>query len=463
MNARNTRLFRASASLVFGLLLILPASAQTQNGQDPALTAKFAEYMDAAVKVNKFSGSVLVARDGKAIFSRGYGMANYEWDIPNTPQTAFRIGSITKQFTSAAIMLLQERGKLNVNDSVCKYVTECPAAWEPITIRHVLTHTSGIPNYTSFPKWMETKAVMPVTPAELLAEYKTKPLDFAPGEKYSYSNSGYHLLGLIIEKTSGKPYADFLTENIFVPLGLKNTGYDLTKNIIKHRASGYVRDGDGVLNAAYLDMLIPYAAGSLYSTTEDLLRFEQAFYSEKLLTRKSLDETFTPFKGNYGYGWGVGKRQERTAMSHSGGIYGFSAYYVRYPDDKATVIVLTNVQGSASERVADSLSSILFGTKYELPKERKAITLSPQVLEKYVGEYQLNPTTSISVTLEDGKLILNIINSPKMEIFAESETDFFVKTIDALIKFEKDPTGKVTLLRLIVGGRGNGMSATKVK
>ncbi len=419
--------------------------------------------MDAAVKVNKFSGSVLVARDGKAIFSKGYGMANYEWDIPNTPQTAFRIGSLTKQFTSAAIMLLQERGKLNVSDSVCKYVTECPAAWEPITIRHVLTHTSGIPNYTSFPKWMEKKAVLPVTPAELLAEYKPKPLDFAPGEKYSYSNSGYHLLGLIIEKTSGKSYADFLTENIYTPLGLKQTGYDMSSSIIKHRASGYVRDGDGVLNAAYLDMLIPYAAGSLYSTTEDLLRFEQAFYSEKLLTRKSLDETFTPLKGNYGFGWGVGKRQERAAMSHSGGIYGFSAYYVRYPDDKATVIVLTNVQGSASERVADSLSSILFGTKYELPKERKAIALSPQVLEKYVGEYQLNPTTSVNVTLEDGKLILNIINNPKSELFPESETDFFLKTIDALVKFEKDATGKVTGLRLIVGGRGAGMAATKVK
>jgi len=234
MHFSNTRIYRGALLFVLSLLIVPIVEAQTSTiSTSEQIVAKVNEYMDAAQKVDKFSGTILIARDGKPIISKGYGMANYEWDIPNTPQTEFRLGSVTKQFTSAAIMLLQERGRLSVNDPVCRYFPECPAGWESMTIRHLLTHTSGIANYTSFPSWMEKKATLPITPAELLAEYKVKPLDFAPGEKYSYSNSGYHLLGLIIENASGKSYADFLKENIFTPLGLKHTGYDDTRTLVK--------------------------------------------------------------------------------------------------------------------------------------------------------------------------------------------------------------------------------------
>lgn len=444
--------FRFSALVAFCLFIFQYAPAQTTAAPSAdEVVSKVDEYMKAAVGVDRFSGSVLLARDGKPIVSKGYGMANYEWDIPNTPQTAFRLGSITKQFTSAAIMLLQERGKLSASDPVCKYVTDCPAAWQPVTIRNLLTHTSGIPNYTNFPTF-GAKAVLPLKPAELLLEYKDKPLDFAPGEKYTYSNSAYHLLGLIIEKVSGNSYADFLQENIFTPLGLKHTGYDNSRTLLKNRAAGYSREGDKIVNALYMDMWIPYSAGALYSTTEDLLKWEQALYTDKLLTQKSRDEMFTPFKNNYGYGWGVGKRLDRPSNSHGGGIYGFTTTITRFPADRVTVIALSNIQGTSTDKVATALSAIAFGAPYRTPVERKAIAVPSQVLDKYVGEYQLTQALIITVTNEGGRLMLQISGQPKTELFAESETAFFLKTVDAQITFEKDAAGKVTRLILHQGG-----------
>ncbi|HJS51291.1 MAG TPA: serine hydrolase [Pyrinomonadaceae bacterium] len=436
--------------------------AQQPAPLDPSqIIPKIEEYMGAVEKIDRFSGTVLVAKDGKPIFSKGYGMANKEWDIPNSPQTAFRLGSITKQFTSAAIMLLQERGKLNTADPVCKYVAECPATWEPITIRHLLTHTSGIANYTDSPDFAK-KAILPISVNDLLADYKSKPLDFAPGEKFNYSNSGYHLLGVIVEKASGQSYKDFLQENIFTPLGLKDTGYDSHQNIIKRRAAGYKRNGDGFVNAAYMDMLIPYAAGALYSTTEDLLKWEQALYTEKLLTKKSLDEMFTPLKGTYAYGWNVGKRGNRRSISHGGGIYGFATQLARFPDDKVTVVVLSNVEGASAGAVANNLSAIVFGDPVTLPKQRTAITLPAQAFEKYVGDYQLLPAVVLTVSTEGGKIFMRITGRENMELFPETEKDFFLKVVDAQLKFETDASGKVTQL-IFKQGAGNGITAPKIK
>lgn len=446
------------------LLALAPISGQTAAAAPTTeqIVAKVDEYMSAAERIDRFSGAILVARDGKPIVSKGYSMANREWDIPNSSKTAFRLGSITKQFTSAAIMLLQERGKLSVSDPVCKYVTECPPAWEPITIKHLLTHTSGIPNYTAFPGFMEKRSVLSITAPELLADYRGKPLDFAVGERNSYSNSGYHLLGVIIEKASGKTYADFLQENIFTPLGMKHSGYDNYSELVKWRAAGYRREGDGYINAPYLDMQIPYAAGSLYSTTGDLLIWDQALYTEKLLTRKSIDEMFTPFKNNYAYGWGVGKQFERATTSHGGAINGLATQIVRFTDDRVTVVVLSNVQGAGAGKVANALSAIVFGAAYELPKERKAIAVASAVLDKYVGEYQLMPSIVATITNEGGKLMFQIPGQSKMELFAETETDFFLKNVDAQVSFVKDASGKVTQMLFKQGG-GRGIPGAKIK
>lgn len=450
-----------TAFLALCLLFIAQVSAQTAAASPPQeIARKVDEYMNAAVRVSRFSGAVLLARDGQPIVSRGYGMANFELDVPNTPQTVFRIGSVTKQFTGMAIVMLQERGKLSVNDPVCKHLPDCPPAWQPITIKHLLTHTAGIPNYTEFPDFMKTAAAE-TTPAELIGRFRDKPLQFALGEKYAYSNSGYYLLGLIVERASGKPYADFLQENIFAPLGMKQTGYDSPVRIIRNRAAGYARTNDGLANAAPISMSTAYAAGALYSTVEDLLLWDQALYTEKLVSRKSLDEAFTPFKSNYGYGWSVGKRLDRQVISHGGGIFGFSSYIARYPADRVTVVVLSNVEGAPSGEIANALAAIVFGAPYEIPAERKEIQVAARTLEKYVGQYQLTPQLVLNVTLEGGKLLGQISTQPKLEMAAESETVFFFRTVNAQVTFVVNAQGEVTGLTFSQGG--SSIPAQKIK
>ncbi len=325
------------------------------------------EYMNGQMKANGFSGSVLIAQDGKVLIAKGYGMADVELNVPNTPDTKFRLASITQQFTAMAILELEEDGRLSTEDPVCKYILKCPNDWQGIKIVDLLTHTSGIPNFTDFPDYEKT-SMLPTTVPELLARFENKPLEFKPGEKLKYSGSGYEVLGALIENVSREPYAKYLAEHIFEPLGMGDTGYDSATRIIPRRASGYRRDGDtGILvNATYLDMSIPYSAGALYSTVNDLYRWDRALYSEKLVSKKSLNRMFTPYRDGYGFGWKIVKELERKAVIYGGGINGFSASIRRYPDDDGCVIVLSNLQSVDAEKVSHDLGAILFGTHYEL-------------------------------------------------------------------------------------------------
>jgi CubicO group peptidase (beta-lactamase class C family) len=452
MNTTHTK-----ASRLLLLLALLLLGAMTAAAQDGA--AKLDEYLSAATKLGRFSGSVLVARDGKVILSKGYGLASAELEVPNTPQTKFRLGSITKQFTATAIMQLQERGKLSVQDPVCKYLSDCPKAWEEITIHHLLTHTSGIPNYTSFAEY-RNKMTLPTPLPELLARFKDRPLDFKVGEKYAYSNSGYALLGHVIEQASGKKYEDFLRENIFAPLQMLSTGYDHSDRILKHRAAGYRRNGETLANAPYLDMTIPHAAGALYSTVEDLYLWDQALYTEKVLSRKSLDAMFTPVQSNYGYGWGTASQGARKMISHGGGINGFSTFIARFPEEKATIIVLTNLEGSNPGRVSRDLAAIIFGEPYEVPRERQAIKVEPRILDAYVGEYELAPNVTMTISREGERIMAQVTGQPKIEIFPEAETKFFLKVVEAQLTFIKDERGQVTHLILHQGGE---QRAKKIK
>ncbi len=438
--------------ILVALCLFVFQSASAQNAAAPSarqITAKVDEYMKAAVEVERFSGSILVARDGQAIVSKSYGMANVELDVPNTPNTVFRLASITKQFTATAIMMLQERGKLNVNDSFCKYLTDCPAAWQPITIRQLLTMTSGIPGVSA----MEAGPLrgLPVPWDQWLAAVKKKPLDFTPGENFKYSNGGYTLLGFIIERVSGKSYGEFLQENIFTPLAMKQTGYEDPLRIIKNRATGYRQlPGDPITNVPYLEIFGLYAAGGIYSTTGDLLLWDKALYTDKLLSRKSLDEMFTPFKEmlpgkGYAYGWWSSKKFDRQEIAHGGNLAGFITYIARFPSERVTVIVLSNNGRGSSGKISNVLSAIVFGAPYEIPRERKAVVVASSILDKYVGQYQVQfPPTSYTITNENGKLMVLESGYPKAEMFAESETDFFLKTYDIQFKFVKDTNGVVT-------------------
>jgi CubicO group peptidase (beta-lactamase class C family) len=325
------------------------------------IISKADTYLSKLTKARLFSGSVLIARNGNVLLSKGYGEADRKKQVVNTAQTKFRIGSNTKQFTAMAVLILQAQGKLNVQDRICTYLSDCPARWQAIAIHHLLTHTSGIPDFTRFPDFQTTMG-SPSSPTETIARFKDKPLDFQPGEKFSYSNSGYVVLGNIIEQASGKRYEAFLQENIFVPLKMLDTGYDRNNKDI---AIGY--RNQTIVPADFIDMSIPYAAGGLYSTVEDLYRWDQSLYTDKLIPKDLLDKMFTPFApipdsgGGYGYGWFIGKEGDRLVVNHTGGISGFTAAIGRYPKDKVVVIVLGNQQDVDTNGIYVQLTKIVFG------------------------------------------------------------------------------------------------------
>jgi CubicO group peptidase (beta-lactamase class C family) len=437
-------------NIVVLLLAATLASAQQPTPQSERVTRM--EQIVQSYVPSKFMGTVLVAQDGKIVFDKGYGFANLEWDIPNTPTTKFRLGSLTKQFTAASILLLEERGKLKVEDPVKKYMPDAPTAWDKITIFHVLTHTSGIPSFTSFPDF-ESHETQAMTPEKLVEWFRDKPLEFEPGTKWNYSNSGYVLLGYLIEKISGQSYADFIQQNIFTPLGMKDSGYDSNSAIIAHRAAGYSPGKSGPVNAGFVHMSIPFSAGALYSTTEDLLRWEQGLFGGKVLKPESLAKMTTPFKQDYAFGLGVSTQNGHKMIAHDGGIQGFNSSLAYFPDDKLVIAVLANLNGPSAGQIAGNLAKVTHGEKVVLPTERKEISLSPEILKQYVGTYELTPKFSLAITLEDGQLVSQGTNQEKVPMFAESETMFFLKLVDAQIEFVKNEKGEVTNLVLHQNGR----------
>jgi CubicO group peptidase (beta-lactamase class C family) len=411
------------------------------------------QIVQSFVADHKFMGTVLVARSSQVLFSKGFGSADLEWDIPNSPNTKFRLGSVTKQFTAASILLLEERGKLNVKDPVKKYMPEAPAAWDKITLFHLLTHTSGIPNFTSLPDYAKLEPFA-TTPAQLVARFRNNPLEFEPGEKWNYSNSGYVLLSYLVEKISGDNYEKFVRENIFTPLGMKDSGYDSNSAVIPHRASGYVYGKNGFENAGFIHMSIPQGAGALYSTTGDLLKWEQGLFGGKVLQAASLEKMTTPFLSNYAFGLQVETAGGRKVIQHGGGIEGFNTHLAYYPDDKLTVVVLGNVNGAAPGDIANKMATLAHGGTVKLPGERKEITLDPKVLSRYTGAYQLDQGPAFLITLEGTQLMSRLGNQEAVPIFPESETLFFLKVVDSQLEFPKvDAEGKATQLTLHQNGR----------
>ena len=285
------------------LVIILLQSA-VSLGAD--FSEKADEYLKMALNTEQFMGSVLVARSNQIVFMKGYGLANREHEIPNAANTKFRLGSITKQFTAMCILKLQEDGKLSVDDPISRFVPDCSSNWSGIKIRHLLAHTSGIPNFTSFPDYDST--MMLSSPAEkTIQRFRDKPVEFKPGERFAYSNSGYVLLGYIVEKASGKSYEQYVQEVIFKPLGMKDSGYDHFERILPHRATGYTRHDDAWRNSAYIDMTVPNGAGALYSTVADFFLWYKCWRERKILSASSWEAMTTPGKGNYGFGISISK------------------------------------------------------------------------------------------------------------------------------------------------------------
>ena len=313
------------------------------------------------VKAQNFRGSVLIGVNGKIVFERGYGPADEEWNVANTPKTKFRIASMTKQFTGASILLLQEDGKLNVGDRVAKYLSGLPDAWQAITIHQLLTHTSGIPNYTDSAKIPELNQ-HGATPEQMIALVADKPLLSAPGAKFAYCNTGYILLGMLIERVSGMKYADFLQQRIFTPLEMKDSGYDTAPVVLAHRASGYQLKQGAIVNADFIDMSVPFAAGGIYSTVEDLFRWNEALAHKGLLSpasRKAMFEVYPESvlaDSHYGYGVVITERFGRRLFYHGGGVVGFSSVIQRYPEENTCIVVLSNLEPVKSWEIGDGLA-----------------------------------------------------------------------------------------------------------
>lgn len=403
--------------------------------------------VQAYVQAESFSGSVLVAHKGTVLLSKGYGMANYELQVPNTPQTKFRLGSVSKQFTATAIMQLQEKGKLRVHDPLSAFLPDYPHS-KSITIHHLLNHTSGIANFTSFDNYASTMRE-PASLEQLVARFRDTAIGFTPGSQFSYSNSNYVLLSLIIEKASGMPYASYVRSHIAEPLGMHNTGYDSAGTLLAHRASGYAPGSSGFVNAAYINMSIPSGAGALYSTVEDMYLWDRALYTEKILSKASLETMFTP--GLEGYGWGV-RATPRKKIAHSGGVNGFASYIARYPNDDLCIVVLSNLETGKSGELANGLAAVLFGEPYNTPVKHVVANVDPAVYTHYVGTYAVAPTFSLAVTIENNRLYAQATGQPRFELFPSSETEFFLKVVDAQVSFVRNDKGEVDTLVLHQNG-----------
>lgn len=317
---------------------------------------KMEEAINSFCKDKYFSGSILVTNNGKTILNKGYGFADYEDKILNTSDTIFRLASITKQFTAMSIMILEERGDLKVNDPINRYIKEYPNGAK-ITIHNLLTHTSGIAEYTNEELFQNTERYY--SPTDLINLFKDKPLNFTPGERFEYCNSNYVLLGYIIEKVSNMKYEDFVKENVFIPLGMEDTGYDHNEEFPK-KAIGYNDTPDSTyVESDYIDMSIPYAAGALQSTTEDLSKWHEALCTYNLLTKESMSKMFTPYLNSYGYGWVIIESGERPVMEHEGRIHGFATHIYRNVELNQTVIILSNNSNTDTAEIKSEILSIL--------------------------------------------------------------------------------------------------------
>ncbi len=522
------------------------------------IVAEFDAIFNQAYPPNSPGATVLIAKDDKIIYRKAFGMANLELKVQMKPENVLQLASITKQFTSVSILMLLEQGKLSLQDQISKFIADYPRGNE-ITLHHLLNHTSGIKDYTRIPEF-RTKTRLDVTPEEIISSFKNLPLEFNPNEKYEYSNSGYVLLGYIIEKLSGMSYEDFIQKNIFDKLGMKNSYYGNSYKIIPNKANGYQLYEGNYENAEYMSPTFPYAAGSLMSTVDDMFLWSKAIQNNTLISEKSKRMAFTNHRltngnhSNYGYGWFINELAGMTTLEHTGGINGFTTSGIYVPDENCYAIVLTNlddakgpethnlkavslvlgkpivdkVNVNLSEkqykkwagayqfedvirfitydngvlysmreggrplnleplsdnefRFENSLTTYKFSSKNgkkqviytdrivkslgtetykKLPSEREVITLSQEILIKYVGVYELQPSFQIEIEIQNDRIFAKATGQPAVELFAEAENSFFIKEIAAQVVFNLNADG--TVKSLVFSQGENKMEGKKIR
>ena len=395
------------------------------------------KFLQPYIDSQMFMGSVLVAQHGKELFSKSYGWADAEWKIPNSSTSRFNIASVTKQFTAASILLLEERGKLKTEDRVKKYLPDAPAAWDKITIYNLLTMTSGIAG--------DAAKYEPGPPPRLV--FRDEPLAFQPGDNWDYTNEGYMVLGYLVEKISGQSYPDFLRENIFKPLGMNDSEVSPVVAIIPHRASGYWPGADGIENAERPNFTgASLASGGIFSTTEDMLRWEKGLFGSKLLTPASLRKMSTPFKHDYACGLYVHRVEGRLLIDYDGNNIGYNAQVAYYPEDELAVIVLANLNGTVTGEMNKGLAAVALGKTPPTPSVHKEITLPTQVLSRYAGTYQF-PDYTLKMVPQGNHLLVESDDGSTLPVFPESETKFFSKPWPTRYEFSKDDHGEFTIVK----------------
>ena len=544
--------------IFFLVILFFVTAAQAQT-----VTEDIDKFMNEKYPASQPGAAILVTKNDKVIFRKGYGLATLNPDKPVTPDMVFRIGSITKQFTSTAILKLAEQGKIDLNADITKYLTDFSTPGKTVTVEQLLNHTSGIKSYTSLPEAMSKKGLY-ISPADMMKIIHSQPSDFAPNDQWLYNNSGYFLLGMIIEKVSGVTYGEYVAKNLFKPAGMKSSFTD-DSNLPANTTKGYVKSNATEFKAAdYIHPSIPYSAGAIFSTVDDLWKWNQAIFSHKLVKKESLEKAWTPTKLNsgklvgYGYAWSLGRLADDKVIGHGGAIDGYLTMEIYVPDQKIYVCILSNsmtvnpeeyayqvaeiVAGISNTKEPETLSlteaaldeyagvyqisdkedrvitrkgTQLFsqrtgGTKYEIfpyqkdafffkdsqtrlnffrnadgkidalelksrdfipqraartnkaiPTGRTEIELAGEVFDKYTGEYELAPGFIIKIWREDKSFKAQATGQPAFDIFAETETKFFLKVVDAQVEFTKDDTGKVVSMTLFQNG--NQVPGKKIK
>lgn len=404
-------------------------------------------------KHGRFNGSALVYQYGRPVLVKGYGYRDIAKKLPNDSNTVFQIGSVTKTFTSTMIMMLQEQGKLNVNDKLSKYFPDYPDG-DKITLENLLTHTSGIFNYTEDTAFSQMGMTTPQDRKSMMRVFKNRMTGIEPGTSFNYSNSNYMLLGYIIEDLTGKTYYQALRTMILQPLGMKNTGCNFAALKSKNKAVGYfsIDDGKGD-NAPIVDSSVSFAAGCIYTTVSDLNKWANAIHRKQLLTEADWNLVTTVYKQNYGYGWMIGEAMGKKSVGHNGGIHGFVSNMFMMYDDASTIILVSNNMEDDQSQLRRNITTALNNKKIEMPEFRTEIKLNPIYLKDYIGVYTLAPGFEIAITQEGDALYAQATGQKKLRLYAERKDYFFFKLVDAQISFMRDEKNVVDKLGLRQNGR----------
>lgn len=420
---------RQLQAIILYLLTGLSVKAQSN-------VAKIDSLLNAYVSINKFNGSALVIQDGKKVYEKSYGYQNAAIKSPNTKNSIFPIGSLTKPFTALIILKLAEENKLSINDPVSKYIPDYPRGNE-IQIKHLLTHTAGL--YDAFRNLKYREQVNTdhaFRPEEKMAFFKNEPLDFEPGTRFSYSNSGYDLLGIIIEKVTGLPYPTALNKYIFHPLKMHKSGFYFQALKDKNKVTGYsFISSTKQVETKFWNPTLTYASGALYSTTGDLLKFYKGIRDFKIISKQTFNQATTPFLGGYGYGWFIDTLHGDRVIDHGGNVAGATSYFLMMPEHKTCIILLNNITSTSLEKIGNSVYAALQNMPYSIPKPKKEIQLQEQTLAKYCGTFEVSKNYKVEILKEAGKLFMKINNEDKIKLSAESESVFFVNDEDMVLEF----------------------------